>query len=167
MLIGGVLGNNTSIEPPPPASHLNSHYPDLLAKQEPFLLLRKWPLIICVCKVGPKEKGSTTGWDGQAGGEGTSAAAPSPLTDIFNSRGIAMGTRMPHFPIHPLPRWKRLSRGGSAPPRLLPTEEDGGEVQQPSLVGKRKKKLPSFPRQFLVLLISACVPPQVQVSLFR
>lgn len=159
MLIGGVLGNNTSLEPPPPASHLNSHYPDLLAKQELFLLLRKQPLIICVCKVGPKEKGSTTGWDGQGEGEETSAATPS-LTNIFNSQGIALGTEMPHFPIHPLPRWKHLSRGGSAPPLLLPTEEDGGDVQQPSLLGKSKEILPIFPQilpQIVLVGTDLCV----------
>lgn len=159
MLIGGVLGNNTWLEPPPPASHLNSHYPDLLAKQELFLLLRKQPLIICVCKVGPKEKGSTTGWDGQGEGEGTSAATPS-LTNIFNSQGIALGTKLPHFPIHPLPRWKHLSRGGSAPPLLLPTEEDGGDVQQPSLLGKSKEILPIFPQilpQIVLVGTDLCV----------
>jgi len=76
LLIEAALENNKLLETRPLPSLLNSHYSDLLARQKPFLLLRKWSLIICVstCKVRPVEKRSTICWDGQMGGEGTSAA---------------------------------------------------------------------------------------------
>lgn len=48
LLIEAVLENSKLLQPPPPPSLLNSHYSDLLEKQEPFLLLRKRPLIICI-----------------------------------------------------------------------------------------------------------------------
>lgn len=115
LLIEAVLENNKLLEPPPPPSLLNSHYSDLLARQEPFLLLRKWPQIICIsmCKVGPMERGSTICWDGQVGGEGSSAA-PSPVTDSFDSRDICLGNQKKScFPIPP------HSPGGSTCPGMV------------------------------------------------
>lgn len=87
LLIEAVLENNKLLEPPPPPSLLNLHYSDLLAKLEPFLLLRKWPLIICIsmCKEGAVEEHNLLAWaDGRRG----NLCRPSPVTDIFDSQGI-------------------------------------------------------------------------------
>lgn len=124
LLIEAVLENNKLLEPPPPPSLLNLHYSDLLAKLEPFLLLRKWPLISCIsmCKVGPAEEQNLLGW---AAGRRRNLCCPSPVADVFDSQGISMwGQEIP------FPRWKRLQQwtSNSPPPhpRPPPPQVSGG-----------------------------------------
>ena len=92
LLIEAVLENNKLLEPPPPPSLLNSHYSDLLAKQEPFLLFRKWPLIICISMWDQwRRRAQFVGmgrWE-----ERGPLLLLSPVTETFDSQGICMGNK--------------------------------------------------------------------------
>lgn len=89
LLIEALLENKKLFEPPPPPSLLNSGYSDLLAKQEPFLLLRKWPLIICISMWDQWRRGTQFVGMGRWEERGPLLSL-SFITDIFDSWGICM-----------------------------------------------------------------------------